>query len=244
LKEELSIYPWLPVDAESRREGQMMTSEAKRRRPLSSAGLFMSGAAFLLCLALAVPVSAAVNCELNNPARDVARLFPTSTSYKTTYFSFAQRGGAPLLRKVEARLGGVPALYAPLDVPYTLYEIYKGEKKVGYIHGVNQKGQFGVIEVFVSLDMNGVIKAFYIQRIAGQWAKKFTSPQFGSQFVGLDLKDFECYDTVICKGTGKVAVINNPAPEASTDFFGLLRALKKNLILMDEFVYAPGRGKP
>lgn len=192
---------------------------------------------------MVVPALAAVNCELNNPANDVARLFPTSTSFKTTYFSFAQRGGAPLLRKVESRLGGFPALYVPLDVPYTLYEIYKGEKKVGYIHGVNQKGQFGVIEVFVSLDMNGTIKAFYIQRIAGQWARKFTSRQFGKQFVDLTLKDFEQYDTVNCKGSGKVVSINNPAPEAATDFFGLLRAVKKNLVLMDEFIYSNERGK-
>lgn len=194
--------------------------------------------AFLLSLFMAVPVLAAMNCELNYPASDVARLFPESTSYKTSYFSFSRPNGEPLLRKIETRLGNAPALYAPLNVPYTLYEIYKGDKKAGYIHGVNQKGQFGVLEVFVSLDMNGMIKAFYIQRIAGQWAKKFTSRQFGRQFVGLTLKDFERYDTVSCKGSGKVAAIVNPAPEAATDFFGVLRAVKKNLVLMDEFFYS------
>lgn len=193
---------------------------------------------------VAAPVLAAISCELNYPASDVARLFPESTGFKTTYFSFAKRGGEPLLRKVEARLGGLPALYAPLDVPYTLYEIYKGTKKIGYVHGVNQKGQFGVLEVFVSLDMDGMIKAFYIQRIAGQWAKKFTSPKFGRQFVGLTLRDFERYDPISGKGTGKVAAIANPAPEAMTDFFGLLRALKKNLILMDEFFYSVEKTSP
>jgi len=186
---------------------------------------------------------AAVSCELNNPVSDVPRLFPESTSFNKSYFSFTNRGGAPLLRKVESRLGGYPALYAPLDVPYTIYEIYNGKKKVGYIHGVNQKGQYGVLEVFVSMDMNGMIKAFYIQRIAGQWAKKFTSPKFGRQFVGLTLKDFELYDTVKCKGSGKVAAIDNPVPKAETDFYGLLRALKKNLILMDEFFYSAEKVK-
>ena len=198
-------------------------------------------AVMLLFLVMSAPAFAAVNCELNNPVRDVARLFPESTNFETSYFSFASRGGDPLLRKVEARLGGSPALYAPLNVPYTLYEIYKGKKKVGYVHGVNQKGQFGVLEVFVSLDMEGKIKAFYIQRIAGQSAKKFTSPKFGKQFLGLSLKDFEQYDTVSGKGSGKVAAIENPAPEAVTDFFGLLRAVKKNLILMDEFFYSVKR---
>ncbi|KAB0670429.1 hypothetical protein F6V30_09785 [Oryzomonas sagensis] len=195
----------------------------------------------LLCLVLAAPVPAAVNCELNNPVNDVTRLFPESTSFKTAYFSFATRGGEPLLRKVESRLGGAPSLYAPLNVPYTLYEIYKGKKQIGYIHGVNQKGQFGVLEVFVSLDMAGTIRAFYIQRMAGQWARKFTSPRFGRQFVGLSIRDFERYDTVGGRGTGRVAAIENPAPEAATDFFGLLRAVKKNLVLMDEFFYSAER---
>ena len=192
----------------------------------------------ILFLLYSSPAHAAVSCELNYPASDVARLFPESTGFNKSNFSFASRGGEPLLRKVESRLGGYSALYAPLDVPYTIYEIYNGKKKVGYVHGVNQKGQYGVLEVFVSLDMDGMIKSFYIQRIAGQWAKKFTSRKFGRQFVGLTLKDFERYDPASGKGTGKAAAIENPAPEAVTDFFGLLRAVKKNLILMDEFFYS------
>jgi hypothetical protein len=190
---------------------------------------------------MVVPLLAAVSCELNHPDSDVPRLFPESTSFIKSYFSFSQRGGEPLLRKVEGRLGGYTALYAPLNVPYTIYEVYKGQKKVGYVHGVNQKGQFGVLEVFLSLDMNGTIKAFYIQRIAGEWARKFTSPKFGKQFIGLTLEDFERYDPVSGKGTGRVAAIVNPAPEAKTDFFGLLRAVKKNLVLMDEFFYSVKR---
>jgi hypothetical protein len=190
---------------------------------------------FLPCVA---PAHSAVSCELNYPASDVPRLFPESTSYNKIYISIAQRGGKSLLRKIESRLSGLPALYAPLDVPYTIYEVYNGKKKVGYVHGVNQRGQYGVLEVFVSLDMNGMIKAFYIQRIAGQWAKKFNSPQFGRQFVGITLKDFTQYDTVSCKGSGRVAAIANPVPKAETDFYGLLRAVNKNLILMDEFFYS------
>jgi hypothetical protein len=198
---------------------------------------------FIVILIYLAPAHAAVSCELNYPVNDVARLFPGSDRFKTTYFSFSTLGGTPLLRKVEARLGGVPALYAPLNVPYTLYEIYKGDKKIGYIHGVNQKGQFGVLEVFVSLDLDGMIKEFYIQRMAGQWTKKFTSPKFGRQFVGVSLKDFDHYDPVSGKGSGKVAAIVNPASEAVTDFFGLLRSVKKNLVLMDEFFYSAEKTK-
>src|SRR5689334_14319745 len=106
---------------------------------------------FLLFSAVPAPAVAATGCDLNDPDRDVPRLFPESTGYKTVYASIAQRGGAPFLRTIEGRLGEkYLGLYAPIDVPYTLYEIYAGKKKVGYIHGVNQKGQYGGIQVFIS----------------------------------------------------------------------------------------------
>jgi hypothetical protein len=219
----------------------MNASSAGRRNTGSLSRDFLLAILFLF--AMVGPLWAATSCELNSPTSDVAWLFPQSTSFKTVYFSFASRGGAPLLRKVESRLGAAPALYAPLDVPYVLYEVYKGTEKIGYVHGVNQRGQYGVLEVFVSLDLDGRIKAFYLQRVAGQWAKKFTSPKFGHQFVGVTLKDFERYDMLGGKGSGKVAAIVNLAPEATTDFLGLLRAVYKNLILMDEFFYSAEKPK-
>ena len=208
----------------------------------------ISGSKYLLGLlsmcVLVAPLTAATSCELNYPTADVAWLFPGSTGFKLVYFSFASRGGDPLLRKVESRLGSVPALYAPLNVPYVLYEVYKGSEKVGYVHGVNQKGQFGVLEVFVSLDLEGRVKAFYLQRVAGRWADKFTTRKFAHQVTGISLKDFEQFNLLSGKGSGKVGAIVNPAPEAVTDFLGLLRAVYKNLILMDEFLYSVPKSKP
>lgn len=199
----------------------------------------------LLFLIAAVPAWGAVGCDLNDPDRDVARLFPDSSGYRTFYASIDKRGGEPLLRKVEKRLGDrFHGLYETIDVPYTIYEIFSGKKKVGYIHGVNQKGQFGGIQVFVALDMEGRIKTFYIQKMTSQWAKKLRDPAFGRQFAGLTLKDFEPYDPVAGKGSGKAAEVRNPAPEAETDFRASLRALKKNLILMDEFVFSAESRQP
>jgi hypothetical protein len=202
-------------------------------------------AAALLFLVTSAPAIAAVGCDLNDPDRDVARFFPESSGYKTTYVSIDKRGGEPLLRKVEIRLGDrFHGIYETIDVPYTIYEIHAGKKKIGYIHGVNQKGQFGGIQVFVALDLGGRIKSFYIQKMTSQWAKKLRDPKFGRQFVGMTLKDFEAYDPATGKGSGKMAEVRSPAPEVEDDFRASLRALKKNLILMDEFVYAPERGKP
>jgi hypothetical protein len=199
--------------------------------------------ALVMCVVAAQPVLAAVGCDLNDSDRDVPRLFPGSNSYKTIYVSIAQRGGTPFLKKIEGRLGTRNiALYAPIDVPYTLYEIYRDSKKVGYIHGVNQKGQYGSIQVFIAQDLTGRIKTFYIQKITGKSAGKFRDAKFAKKFAGLSLKDFDSYDPVSGKGSGKIAEIVNPAPEMETDFYGVLRGLKKNLILMDEFVFAVVRG--
>jgi hypothetical protein len=202
------------------------------------ATLFLAGA-----LALSpVRALAALACDLNDPERDVPRLFPESTSYKTRYVSI---GGAPMLKRIEGRLGaGYVALFAPLDVPYTLYEIFRAGKKVGYIHGVNQKGQFGAIQLFIAQDLAGRVKAFYIQKMTGAHAGRFRDAAFAARFVGVTLRDFDTYDPVTATGTGRIAKIANPAPDMETDFLGILRGLKKNLVLMDELVFAEERGKP
>lgn len=202
-------------------------------------------ASLLLFFVMAVPAPAAVGCDLNDPDRDVARFFPESSGYKTSYVSIDKRGGETMLRRVEKRLGDrFHGIYETIDVPYTIYEIHNGKRKIGYIHGVNQKGQFGGIQVFAALDPDGRIKSFYIQKMTSQWAKKLRDPKFGRQFVGMTLKDFEAYDPASGKGSGRVAEVRNPAPEAEEDFRASLRALKKNLVLMDEFVFLTEGWKP
>jgi len=215
--------------------------------PIGQEACILSGWASILTLFILLTgysvAWSAVGCDLNDPDRDVARLFPESTGYKTTYTSVVQRGGEPLLAKIEKRLGDkFHGLYETIDVPYTIYEIFANKKKIGYIHGVNQKGQFGGIQVFVSLDLEGRVKAFYIQKMTSKYAGKLRDATFGKQFLGLTLKDFEPYDVTSGKGSGKVDAIKNPAPEAEADFRAALRATKKNLILMDEFVYSSQPG--
>jgi len=193
------------------------------------------------CALNAQSAQAAVGCDLNDPDKDVARLFPESTGYKTTYMSVEKIGGQPLLEKIEKRLGdSFHGLYETIDNPYTLYEIFKDKEKIGYIHGVNQKGQYGGIQVFLVLDMTGSIKSFYLQKLTSRAANQLRDPAFGKQFAGLNLADFSTYDVVSGKSSapGKVDQIKNPAPDAEKDFRAALRAAKKNLILMDEFVYS------
>jgi hypothetical protein len=191
----------------------------------------------LFFLTLCTTVWGAVGCDLNDPDRDVARLFPESTGYKTIYTSIQKAGGEKLMATVETRLGDkFRGIYETIDVPYTIYEIFANKKKAGYIHGVNQKGQFGGIQVFLVLTLDGTIRGFYIQKMTSQYAAKLRDPRFGKQFLGLTMKDFDHYDVTSGKSSGKVEAIKNPAPEAEGDFRAALRATKKNLILMDEFL--------
>jgi hypothetical protein len=117
-----------------------------------------------------------------------------------------------------------------------MYVIYANKKKIGYIHGVNQKGRYGGIQIFLALDLDERIKSFYIQKMSGEYAGKFRDAAFGKKFTGLTIGDFDQYDVITGKGTGKVSEIANPAPEAAIDFKYILRGTKKNLILVNEFV--------
>lgn len=210
-----------------------MSRRNRKRLPgllvLAAAGLII-GAAVLY---------AAVGCDLNDPDRDVKRLFPESSGYKTLYVSIAKKGGDELLRNIEARLGDkFKGLFETADVPYTMYEIYKGSELIGYIHGVNQKGTYGGLQVFLALDLKGIIRGFYFQKLTSRAAKAFRVPAFGDQFLGLSFKDFYRYDVVTGKEepSGPVSQIKNPDPASEQDFRAALRATKKNLILADEFL--------
>jgi hypothetical protein len=194
----------------------------------------------LLVLAIAAgPLLAAVGCDLNDPDRDVKRLFPESTGYKTLYVSITRSGGEALLKKIEARLGdSFKGLFETIDVPYTMYQVFKGKDLIGYIHGVNQKGEYGGIQVFLALDLEGRIRGFYFQKMTGKYAGTLRDAEFGKQFAGLSLADFDDYDVASGRAAAgsRVAAIKNPAPQAEADFRAALRGTKKNLILCDVFL--------
>jgi hypothetical protein len=193
----------------------------------------------ILITLLPVLAYAAVGCDLNDPDRDVKRFFPDSTAYKTTYISIAEKGGDQLLRKIENRLGDTfTGIYETSDVPFTIYTIYRNQAIIGYIHGVNQKGQYGGIQVFLAISPNGIINNFYYQRLTSRQAAALKSPTFAKQFVGLSLTDFTGYKI----GTDNT-LIKNPAPESEKDYLATLRGVKKNLILLDEFVLNKTGGK-
>ncbi|MDR0645434.1 MAG: hypothetical protein LBG46_00105 [Elusimicrobiota bacterium] len=194
----------------------------------------------LILSALSLKLFAAVGCDLNDPDRDVKRFFPDSTGYKTQYDSIAKSGGRELLKIVEERLqDSFQGLYETIDLPYTIYTIYKNREIIGYIHGINQKGRYGGLQVFLTYNPRGVITNFYYQKLTSKKAKLLRSADFAKQFAGLTLEDFLTYNPKNADGgSKKIAAIKNPLPEDIVDFNATLRAVKKNLILMDIFIFS------
>ena len=181
----------------------------------------------LLLFFSATTAFAAVGCTLADPDRDVKRLFPESTGYKTEFISIAEQGGKALASEIEEKLGDeLDPIYESLDVPYAYYTILKGKEAIGRIHGVNQKGLYGGIQLILATDLEGRIISFYYQRFSSPEAAKFRALSFTGQFKGLTLSDF--YEQNV--------VIEDPTGENHNDFKATLRGIKKNLILLDEFM--------
>lgn len=196
-------------------------------------------AASILCVGCSVSL-AAVGCELNDPDRDIQKIFPQSTGYKTDYFTIEEAGGEKVKKEVEEKLKDIfDPLYESLDVPYSYYTVLKGKDVIGYVHGVNQKGIYGTMQIILATDPDGKIIGYYYQKISSPESSKFRDKSFTDQFVGLTLADFYRSDDP----DGKVAAIKDPSEKSHDDFKATIRGTKKNLILLDTFILDPVRNR-
>jgi len=195
----------------------------------------------ILLLSIAIPldsVLAAVGCELNDPDRDIIRIFPSSTGYKTEYNTVKENGGPALMREAEKKLGDtLDPVYETMDVPYAYYTVLKGKDAIGLVHGLNQKGEFGGMQIILATDLNGAIVDFYYQKLSSPEARKFDSKSFTDQFKGLTLADFYIYKKTPKEkqAATKVGKIQDPSANSHNDFLATLRGVMKNLILLDIF---------
>jgi hypothetical protein len=194
-------------------------------------------AAFWLTVA-PVTVHAAVGCSLNDPDRDIRKIFPDATGYRTDYITILERGGDSLATEIEMRLGDrLDDIYETTDVPYAYYTVLKGKQVIGRVHGVNQKGKFGGMQLILATDPDGVIVKFYYQRLSSPEAKRFKSTELADQFKGLTLADFYRHRDLpeSLRSSSSVGKIVDPSEKSAEDFRATIRGLMKNLILLDEF---------
>src|SRR6266700_7810085 len=96
----------------------------------------------------------AIGCTLSNPAEDLKYLYPEMTTYKEELQEFPRmKNGAELFKGLRARLGSdLDPIYETYETPYTVYSVFKGQTKIGIVHGVNVPGKGGVIQVFLATD--------------------------------------------------------------------------------------------
>ncbi len=189
---------------------------------------------------------AAIGCTLSNPAQDLKYLFPEMTSYKEEVRDLSRmKNGKAIYGSLRERLGSdLDPMYESFETPYTIYTIFRGSEVIGYVHGVNVPGRGGLIQVFLSMDpQTGSIRRMFYQRLESRAAQALRSKEFLDQFKSLTLADFyrHEYYRVIEPGSKKdvISRIQNPIQDerSKTDFYATLRAVRKNLILMDFFVY-------
>ncbi len=188
----------------------------------------------------------AIGCTLSNPAEDLKYLYPEMTTFKEDLQEFPRiKDGAALYQGLKSRLGSdLDPIYETYETPYTVYSVFKGKAKVGVVHGVNVPGKGGVIQVFLSLDpATGEIRSFFYQRLESPAARQLRSKEFRAQFTGLTLADFYKHDYYAAVEPGakadKVGAVKAPPIDASgqPDYQASLRGIRKNLILLDFFVY-------
>lgn len=192
-----------------------------RIRLIAIAFLLIAGLSFYFSQV----VFGAVGCTLNDPDRDVKRIFPESTGYKTYFITIKEKGGQLLYEKIEKELGDkLDSIYETIDVPYAFYAVLKGKEVIAHIHGVNQKGTYGGMQLILATDLKGKILAFYYQKMYSPEASKFFDKKFTNQFVGLTLEDF-------MKGN---IPASDPSNNSHQDFQATVRGIKKNLILLKE----------
>jgi len=180
-------------------------------------------------------VFAAVGCSLNEPDKEVKRFFPESTGYKTEYISIDSQGGEKTAKLIEANLHDkLNPKYEGLSVDYSYYNVLKGTELIGRIHGVNQKGMFGGMQLILATDLDGKIIGFFIQKMSSPQAKKFKSSKLTDKFIGLKLQDFSNFKNGV---QSQISMIKSPSEKFKDDFDNLLRGLHKNLILLDVFKF-------
>ena len=200
----------------------------------------------IVLLAEPQPVHAAIGCTLSNPAEDLKYLYPDMTTYKEELRELPRlEKGRELFGALKVRLGSdLDPIYETYETPYTVYSVFKGQTRIGIVHGVNVPGKGGVIQVFLSLDpATAEIRQLFFQRLESPAAREIRGKEFRSQFAGITLADFYKHDYYAAADPGaksdRIAALRPPVldPTGRADYAASLRGIRKNLILLDFFVF-------
>jgi hypothetical protein len=155
------------------------------------------------------------------------------------------KDGRALHEALKERLGSdLDPIYETYETPYTVYTVFRAREVIGIVHGVNVPGQGGLIQVFLSADpRTGAIRQVFFQRLESAASRALRSRDYLAQFKDLTLADFYRHDYYRATKSGsvedKVARIKSPVSDEKgrKDSLASLRGVRKNLILLDIFIY-------
>jgi hypothetical protein len=208
--------------------------------------IVLSVAALSLIFIPSPDAHAAIGCTLSNPALDLKYVYPDMTSYKEEVYTFsALKEGKQLFSSLEPRLGAAPdSVYDTIETPFTVYTVFRGNERIGIIHGVNMPGKGGVIQLFLAIEpTTRAIKQLFFQRLESSDAKMLRGAAFRNQFSSLTLADWYMHDYYRAKGDDeKDRIFAIKPPEGLSrsgieDYSTIMRGVRKNLVLLDFFLF-------
>lgn len=128
-------------------------------------------------------LSWAAICAFRNPDRDVYRLFPDATNYRSVFTELDENN-----RGIIEKALGQYIILSDIGT-HTFYVILKGERPIGFIHPHAELGTYGNVEIIWAYNLDGSIKDYIIQRSREKRTRELESKDFRNQFKGKRLGD-------------------------------------------------------
>jgi hypothetical protein len=159
-------------------------------------------------------------CELHDPDKTMETNFLNSTGYVVAYGDLSTK-----IVDFNQRLKKYGLTHNYNFDKYAIYTIYQNTNIIGHILCLNETYyNFQTMQFVVLYDAKGKVKNVKYQKLLGENFNKFTAPAFTEQFVAINSPDFK-------------RSIKNPSPDDAEIFDKTIISFKKNLILMDTFIF-------
>lgn len=166
---------------------------------------------------------AQANCALRNPDRQIYKIFPDASSYRT----IVARVDDKKKDAIEVIVGS-PLARTDLG-KHTIYVVLRGSVPIGFVHARMEIGTRGSIELVWALDLDLNIKAFSVQVSRERNTKAIQSDEFKKKLVGRNLTSIK---SLLSDGNHDVnlAALDLPSNAASIAHIVVLCALKTRVI--------------
>lgn len=121
-------------------------------------------------------------CVWRNPDKDIKKLFPKATSYKSIIRRYNKEEKEKIEKLINKELD-------PDETEFTFYQIFMNKKRIGTVLTHTEKGQYGAIEVVIGLDSLNKVQKVLIQREREIKSEELRSEKFLNQFINKSFKD-------------------------------------------------------